>query len=329
MAPALPALYEHGDHSLVLALVRSHLVNALPLYSTLRTPGYPVHVWATFAAFDAAGQPVLGTEDDGLWLVLADLGNQLRFFCSYASHDKLSAEQRARGEELVVGALRRYLLEHHNGRDRISIGAVPDIWTSCISRNLGECFSASTIHWILLDKLPPVAANGATVGASVLPGGVVVTEGREEDITEILSTSEVPHPPAYLATRLPYTTVLRQPSATPSASSAGPLASTPPTVLAHCTTHRDGSVGTLHVSPAHRQRSLGSQVLLARLHAMASTRPCHEDDGDRNPGAGGYGFCYVHKENEPSRRLMQRVGMSEQEGEVWWCRVKLPIEELT
>ncbi|BGP42251.1 hypothetical protein JCM10450v2_006343 [Rhodotorula kratochvilovae] len=325
MGPAArPALFVHPDSAPLAALLKPHLLHSLPLYSTLQTPGYPTPVYATFPAFDAAGQPRFDDAergDDALWLVLADLGNQIRFFCSYETRNDLTDDQRRRGEELVVGALRGYLEDHRNGRDRISIGAIPDLWTPCIARAFSQPFSASRIHYLPLDRILAASINGTTKGGELLPGAVVVTEGREEDVEEILSTSEVPHPPSYLATRLAHTTVLRQVSPSlpsPSSSSPSPSSPTPAsTILAHCTTHRDGSIGTLHVARSSRQRGLGLLALLARARAMRE-----DDDAERDAPV----FCYVHKENAASNALMRRAGMQVSAWEVWWCRVRLPLE---
>ena len=157
---------------------------------------------------------------------------------------------------------------------------------------------------------------------------------------QILSTSEVPHPPAYLETRLPYTTVLRSSSSTPYARSAA--ATSPPAltsdkqpppprdgkILAHCTTHRDGSIGTLHVSPSARRRGYGSLVFLARATRMRDVDV--HNGGAKGSGSGsgsgsGYVFAYVHRENESSNALMRRCGMEKSGYEVWWARVKLPL----
>ena len=149
---------------------------------------------------------------------------------------------------------------------------------------------------------------------------------------QILSTSEVPHPPAYLETRLPYTTVLRSSSPTPSSREhAAPTDKHPPPprdgkILAHCTTHRDGSIGTLHVSPSARRRGYGSFVFLARATRMRDVDV--HNGGAKRSGSGsgsGYVFAYVHKENESSNALMRRCGMDKSGYEVWWARVKLPL----
>ncbi|KPV73590.1 uncharacterized protein RHOBADRAFT_54794 [Rhodotorula graminis WP1] len=301
----LPELYRLADPAPLLDLVRPNLLDALPLYSTLQTPGLATPLYASFPSFDPDGKPQLvDAAQPDLWLALVDLGNQLRFFCSYEAHDHLTGDQVAQGESLVVGAL----TSAHTG---ISIGAIPDTWTSCIARAFSQPFSASRIHYLPLDEVP------STSGGAVLPGGIVCTEGREEDIEEILSTSEVPHPPAYLSTRLAHT----------------PDAAEPPSrILAHCTTHRDGSIGTLHVAPSARQRGLGQLVLLARARAMASpssssSTSAAKADEPPPPLRDAPVFCYVHRENEASNALMRRAGMriARDGAEVWWARVRLPL----
>lgn len=205
VAPIPVALSPHDDYSPLLTLLRPHLPRSLSLYSTLQTPGRPLAVYATFRpCANPEAEPGRGRHP---WLVLADLGNQLRFFCSYEAKATLSESERAEGEELVGQALRLYLSGHHNGRDRayclppshlscsdtlsppsgISIGAIPDVWTSCIEHFFGtKPFSASEIHYILPhDVAASSPLNGSTTGGIVLPGGVVATEGREEDVEEV------------------------------------------------------------------------------------------------------------------------------------------------
>ncbi|GAA5843086.1 hypothetical protein JCM9279_001857 [Rhodotorula babjevae] len=334
----LPELYRLADPAPLLDLLRPHLLAALPLYSTLQAPGVAKPLYATFSSFNPDGRPHLvdaGSRPD-LWLALVDLDNQIRFFCSYEAHDTLTDGQLAQGEQLVVGALTRYLGEHRNGRDRISIGATAGIWASCIARTLSQApLAPYRIHYLPLDELL------STSDGAVLPDGVVCTEGREEDVAEILSTSEIPHPPAYLSTRLAYTSVLREllppsshgPSPSPSFSNAGDNAAEPPSrILAHCTTHRDGSMGSLHVAPAARKRGLGRLVLLARARAMASppsssTTTATADDGAPPPPRDAPVFCYVHRENAASNALMRRAGLRLARGgaEVFWARVQLPL----
>ncbi|GAA5954922.1 hypothetical protein JCM8115_005570 [Rhodotorula mucilaginosa] len=326
---AAVTLYDHAASPLspLVDLVKPFLPLPLPLYSTLLTPGVPLAVYATFKP----GQVAVEEEP---WLIIADLGNQLRFFCSVEGEREPLPERLQQAQALVGNGLRQYLVEHSRGRDRISIGAIPDIWRSVVRDTFGtDPFSASEIHYRRLQDLPTLPTNGAIDGGSTSSGDeFVTTEGRLEDVAEILSTSEVPHPPAYLETRLPYTTVLRSCPSNPSSPDG---ATSPPSsdkspalpaprggkILAHCTTHRDGSIGTLHVSPSARRRGYGSLVFLARATRMR--------DIDVHIGGGaegsGYVFSYVHRENESSNALMRRCGMDKSEYEVWWARVKLPL----
>lgn len=330
LARSVVMLYDHSASPLspLVDLVKPFLPLSLPLYSTLLTPGVPLHVYATFQS----GQADQGLEEP--WLIIADLGNQLRFFCSVEGEREPLPERLQQAQALVGNGLRQYLVEHSRGRDRISIGAIPDIWRSVVRDTFGtDPFSASEIHYRRLQDLPTLPTNGAIDGGSTSSGDeFVTTEGWLEDVAEILSTSEVPHPPAYLETRLPYTTVLRSSTSAPSSPDG---ATSPPLsdksaalpaprggkILAHCTTHRDGSIGTLHVSPSARRRGYGSLVFLARATRMR--------DVDVHIGGGaegsGYVYAYVHRENESSNALMRRCGMDKSEYEVWWARVKLPL----
>ncbi|BGP57114.1 hypothetical protein JCM8202v2_004754 [Rhodotorula sphaerocarpa] len=316
-------LHEHSDCAPLAALLAAFLPLSLPLYATLAAPGLPTPV---YASFPPGSVPEKDAADDEPFLILADLGNQLRFFCSAEWPLKQPGDEhyRQKAERLVGAGLEQYLRDHA----RISVGAIPDIWRPIVRDTFGvEPFSNSEIHYRTLTDLPAALPNGSTKGASLLPGGVLTTAGRPEDISEILSTSEVPHPPAYIETRLDHTTVLRSTPQSSDAAESPPPASSPPpdqtgnspaapppgSILAHCTTHRDGSIGTLHVSPLARRRGLGTQVYLARAHAM------------RDRDGAEYVFSYVHRENGESNALMRRVGMRKSAYEVWWARVKLPL----
>ncbi|GAA5986161.1 hypothetical protein JCM10908_006437 [Rhodotorula pacifica] len=336
-------LYDHSASlSPLVNLLEPSLPLSLPLYSTLLTPGVPLSVYATLPPL--TDRKATDTHTEEPWLVVADMGNQLRFFCSVEGEQHPSEERLAQAREMVASGLKKYLEGHHRGRDRISIGAIPDIWRSAIRDAFGvEPFSASEIHYRTLRDLPAITTNGSTTKDAHTSGDdeVITTAGRPEDIAEILSTSEVPHPPSYLETRLPYTTLLRSASPSSSLSSATSSSSessshprtqppsraaddspAPPRILAHCTTHRDGSIGTLHVSPLARRRGLGSRVFLARATLMRDTDP-NTTDG-KGEGS-GYVYAYVHKENESSNALMRRCGMRKSGYEVWWARVKLPM----
>lgn len=108
---------------------------------------------------------------------------------------------------------------------------------------------------------------------------------------QVLSTSEVAHPPAYLLSRLPSSTALF-------------TTTTPPRLVAHCFSHRDGSLGTLFVAPAHRRRGLGTLVALLRAEA-----------------SGGRMLAHVRDANDESRALMRGLGW-EGRWVVGWVRVR-------
>ncbi|GAA5922119.1 hypothetical protein JCM1841_006888, partial [Sporobolomyces salmonicolor] len=129
----------------------------------------------------------------------------------------------------------------------------------------------------------------------------------------ILSTSEVPHPPSYLSTRLAYTSTLRLSSSPPTPANADPASSSSRDLLiAHCITHRDGSLGTVHVRASHRRLGLGKLLLRDRIAAMP-----------RDGRASAY--CYVGRHNARSRALMRSVGMVPSEADVSWAVVELPL----
>ncbi|KAL7341798.1 hypothetical protein BJY59DRAFT_691927 [Rhodotorula toruloides] len=150
IAPAPVALFSHDNHSPLLDLLRPHLPRSLPLYSTLQTPGQPIAVYATFPPGAEAG----GEEGRRRipWLILADLGNQLRFFCSYEAKTALSEAERSEGEELVGRALRLYLLEHHGGRDRAIHSFTPGLLDADSSHTFRYKHRSDTGHLDILHR---------------------------------------------------------------------------------------------------------------------------------------------------------------------------------
>lgn len=204
-------LYDHSSSPAPLrSLLRTALPLSLPLYSTLSTPGLPTPVWATLSP----GAVPENVQDSPPYVILADLGNQLRFFCSTEAKRDRTDDEVKDAAVLVSGALRQYLRQHAGQRDRessppstdscaprsitceltcqsppaqgMSIGAIPDIWRQTVRDTFGvEPFSASEIHYRLLAGLPDTLTNGSTKGASVLPGGIVTTKGRKEDVAEV------------------------------------------------------------------------------------------------------------------------------------------------
>lgn len=50
--------------------------------------------------------------------------------------------------------------------------------------------------------------------------------------------------------------------------------------------------------------------------------PRHVGQDERDAAA----FCYVHAENKASNALMRKVGMRRSDWEVWWTRIRLPLE---
>ena len=179
------------------------------------TPGVPLAVYATFESGTAAQDHAV-EEGEEPWLVIADLGNQLRFFCSVEGEQQSTPERLQQAETLVGNGLRQYLEDHSRGRDRaclplvrpyerdvpltfscvtcmsgISIGAIPDIWRSTVRDTFGtEPFSASEIHYRRLQDLPTLPTNGATKEEGSTSSGdeFVATEGRIEDVAEVSSS---------------------------------------------------------------------------------------------------------------------------------------------
>ncbi|GAA5951271.1 hypothetical protein JCM21900_003823, partial [Sporobolomyces salmonicolor] len=122
-------LHPHpSPSSLLLSLLQPHLPHSLPLYSTLLTPGTPTPIYASFSP-GSLPSPNDPTEP---WVVLADLGNQLRFFCSCETQQPLRQSDRVAAEVLLARAFREHLTLHRGERTVIRIGAIPDLWVCAV-----------------------------------------------------------------------------------------------------------------------------------------------------------------------------------------------------
>ncbi|ORY70793.1 hypothetical protein BCR35DRAFT_307866, partial [Leucosporidium creatinivorum] len=263
-----------------------HLPVSLPSYNTVLLPNPTVTFHATFP-------PNASTPE--VWVLLADFGNQVRPFCSVESGDEDGGKQEE-GEKLLLSALGEWFRALPAERDGpISIGAVHERWIPVMRRRLNPTHVG--------EYRTHLAPEGkAEREARRLPEGVSVGEARPEDIDEILSTSEVAHPPSYLLSRLPFSTALFL--ATPSSSSS-PSAEEP-LLIASCFTHRDGCLGTLHVSSSHRRQGLARIIIEAREKRL-------QEQG----GEGVRGFAHVALRNEESRGLMRAMGWEENWGVAW------------
>ncbi|GAA6063312.1 hypothetical protein JCM10212_006722, partial [Sporobolomyces blumeae] len=230
----------------------------------------------------------------------------------------------------------------------LRIGAIPDIWCSSIERVTQTTpISASRIWYppTLTARSSATESPGRRVVRGGLPHGMEFRPATEADVPVILSTSEVPHPPAYLSTRLAHTSCIFLTSSSPSSSSTsrslpreGEVA-IPNGLVAHCTTHRDGSIGTLHVSPAHRRKGLARSVLLHRVEdhssngssrststsdpSSSSTTTSNRATRSTEPEPEITGYCYVHRENDKSRAVMKSLGWIETEWNVSWAIVQV------
>ncbi|GAA5906809.1 GNAT family N-acetyltransferase [Sporobolomyces salmoneus] len=297
----MPVLHEHPSPSSLVPLLQSHLPTSLPTLSTLVTPGNPLKVYTTFPTSHEPSTAEPGPELP--WIVLIDAGNQFRFFCSQTPTETTSNDDGTKAEELLYEVLGQVMDQaSREKRDIVRIGAIHDRWTRVVERVTGvECMSASRI-WCdpayFGDHKP--ATTTSSEEELRLPEGFEIREAEEEDVPIILSTSEVPHLPSYLLTRLSHTSCIFRRSSSNSSSSDAEL-------VAHVTTHRDGSLGTLYVNPSCRRLGLARLVLQHRLSKM------RKEARDSK-----LGFCYVHRENEASRAVMKSLGWRESEENVWW-----------
>jgi hypothetical protein len=195
-------LFHHSHIDPLLQLLEPHLVHALPLYSTLQTPGVDVPVWATFPPL-TAGEKSLSPAKP--WFILADMGNQLRFFSSAETKEDRTDAERTKAEQQIIASFAWYVSTHANGREgafsplvllfvrplltlrtttEIRIGAIPDMWLSAIERGFSKPFYPSNIHY---QALPPTTA--AQHGALSYPAGVYAAPATEVHIEQVRSPS--------------------------------------------------------------------------------------------------------------------------------------------
>ncbi|GAA5975336.1 hypothetical protein JCM5350_006439 [Sporobolomyces pararoseus] len=325
----MPYLYEQPSPSCLIPLLRQHLPHSLPTFSTLQTPGKPLKVYSTFPATAKVSEKEAHVAEP--WIVLIDAGNQFRFYCSELSPQETRTSrgstkrndvegdreiQETEAEKLLEKVIEEVMLRaSKEKREIVRIGAVPDRWTRAVENVTGiECISASRIwcdpSWYISGAASSTPAAETAVAAAEedlsIPEGFEFRDAREEDIPVILSTSEVPHLPSYLSTRLSHTSCLfslRSPSPSSSSSPSSPSSAV---LVGHVTTHRDGSLGTLYVNPSYRRLGLARLVLRHRLSKM------------RQETEEKVGYCYVHRENEASRAVMESIGWRESEGNVSW-----------
>lgn len=118
---------------------------------------------------------------------------------------------------------------------------------------------------------------------------------------QIVDTSEVARPDAYIASLFPFSSVL---SPSPSPSADGQAAS-------WILSHSDFSLGALYTHPPHRRQGLAHVVVRDRVKGMRQ--------------AGVRAWCCVSETNVPSQRFWTSLGW----GKGWECGwFRLSVEGL-
>ena len=97
-----------------------------------------------------------------------------------------------------------------------------------------------------------------------------------DNLLQILSTSSVAHSPTYISSRLSHSSAV--------------IDSTTSTIVAHCFTHRDGSIGTVHVNATHRRLGLARAIMDDRVRRESTQS-----------------FSYVSSGNAESKALMKSM----------------------
>lgn len=110
----------------------------------------------------------------------------------------------------------------------IRIGAIPDLWTSCIQHAFSKPFYPSNIHYQLLPPPSPASADWPSSSAIIFPNDVLVAAVEEKHIEEVRFPLMNPLPflslPFFLALN-PFSRPLRRYSLPPTSPISHPISS--------------------------------------------------------------------------------------------------------
>lgn len=116
---------------------------------------------------------------------------------------------------------------------------------------------------------------------------------------QVILNSTVAHSPTYLLSRFSHNTTAFYDNS-----------SSIEVLIGHVFTHRDGSLGTLHVAPPFRHRGIGDLLMKYRAAAREGELP----------------FAYVSEDNTASLSVMRKLGWTDTWG-VFWAGVGREGEE--
>ncbi|KXS14193.1 hypothetical protein M427DRAFT_57944 [Gonapodya prolifera JEL478] len=263
------------------ALLSSFLPNSLPVLNAALSPSTLI-----YASFPPRDDGLATSPSDLPWVIIASLGtDQLRPVCSLeASAHQLSDTEVQDGLAILLSCIDIYCRDFAppiGERPTLRVGAVNRIWYDGFVK-LYPCLDGINFVY-LAPPLPADLKDSVRDADDALPERMEFGPVREQDIPEVVRTSGVPHSPAYLSSRLGHSSAVFDQQQ----------------LVAHCFSHRDGSVGTLHVAPSHRR--LGLARFLVRARAL------------QEPGLGA--LAYVNERNAASRALMRKIGWTEG----WQC----------
>ncbi|KAK4056975.1 hypothetical protein OIO90_001875 [Microbotryomycetes sp. JL221] len=250
---------------------------------------------------------------EDVWVVLADFGTQIRPFCNIEGRHACQ-QQRQIGERMIVDCLREWAtyLSRERDDDAVAvIGAVNAMWVPAVKKAF-NLVSFGQYHTHLAPEIELEAMPRPR-----LPPGFEFGQVMEGHIDEVRSLNEIKHSHEYLKSRLSHSTAIFAVAD----ASKGDLGKSRdlsglPIMAASAFTHRDGSLGTMSVSPKYRRQGLATLVVQERL---VREREWEIEQQQQSPKRA---LAHVGATNVASKGVMSRLAWPV----VWeaaWCRIAL------
>lgn len=120
----MPLLHSYTDPEFLIDQLKVHLPYSLPTLQSLSTPGTPCKMYSTLSPDPRAPVPVMG-ENEGGWIILLDMVNQIRFFHSmegllhemdHIANNPIVIEMTKNAEGLVERIIGEFLRDHKEDR---------------------------------------------------------------------------------------------------------------------------------------------------------------------------------------------------------------------
>ncbi|KAM0790622.1 hypothetical protein ACM66B_004485 [Microbotryomycetes sp. NB124-2] len=194
---AAPLLHLHKDHLELAKLIEPLLPVAQPTYNTLVTPNDDFRVYASFAPGGTPQSSDLSSSTRP-YVILADLGTQIRPFCSVEADATRNEERISQGGDLMVEALREWSrkLTQQGQPDVVVVGAVHTWWGDCIKKAFGPLVAYGEYDVHRGPQHPPQ-------GPVNLPAGFELGKVREQDIEQASRVQVLVEPTRLICVTVP------------------------------------------------------------------------------------------------------------------------------